>query len=470
VQRIACFEIPLLSIACERARCPELTGAPLVVMVDGKIAVVSPEAVSRGVMVGQTISGARLLCPSLVVLPYDRDAYQSAARPIWDIYATESNTVEPVTPERCFVVMDGVDIPERAHQIADALAAVIGVPVRVGIASSKFTALHAAARAGDNGVMDVPRGCEQEALTGVRLVDIPGIPAATLSKLERLGLRTLQEAAAVAGRLPASLRTVSHRLQDLAMGRDGEAVRAMWPPPAIDARVPFEDATGDRTRLEGAIRRAADRAARRALTMRQYGKRVALVVEYEDSTRQTLAETLAFPTRDGDVLYRAGLRLLDRLQPGLPIGAITLTLSEMGVASGQQLALLDPSGADGLPHERANRLQTVLAYIRSKWGPRSVVRAGSYHQARRIGMWTYPLGHLLREPVRVITHVDGTPARYIRRRQPHDVRRVQNRWREKEWSWGEERDVSVWRVETSAGALSELAQTGEEWRLQGMAD
>jgi len=467
---VAAFEIPQIAIACERSRCPELTGAPLAIVQDGKVICVSDEAGAKGVTASQTMSGARILCPSLVALPYDRDAYMVAVRTVWDLYALESSTVEPVSPELCFLVLEGTYVPERAQELLQVTQQGIGVAVRAGIARSKFVALHAARAAGDGGVACVPRGAERDLVAGVRLPEIPGLTPPMLSKLDRMGLRTLGDAAAVAHKLPASMRQTTHRLQQFAAGLDGETVKACWPPRDVAERIPFDDEVVALERIQGALRQCSDRVAARLRRDRQYCKRIALSLEFEDQSHTSVFEDLAFPTNEGDTVYRAALRLLGRLDPKLGVMSVTVTAGEMAIGSGQQLQLLDPSGASGLPHERASRLQATLTYILKKWGPRSIARAASFQRAKRIGLWTYPMGHLLNEPIQVFTTAEGAPVRYVRRSQAHDVERVQNRWREHEWHWGVERDVAVWRVQTSAGALSEIADTGDAWRLQGMVD
>src|SRR4051794_40565869 len=98
---IACFTFPQFGIAVECARRTHLFGSSVALINDTTILVASSEAEARGVRTGQTISAARSLCPDIALLPYDLNAYEEAARLLWDVLAIESSIVEPVSPELC---------------------------------------------------------------------------------------------------------------------------------------------------------------------------------------------------------------------------------------------------------------------------------------------------------------------------------------------------------------------------------
>src|SRR5437016_1478338 len=105
---IACFYMPQIGIAVERARRPHLVGAPVALSAhDNTLVAVSDEVTPFGIRTGQAASGARALCERLAVLPYDRAAYEEEANSIWDLCAIESSVVEPVSPEICYVALSG---------------------------------------------------------------------------------------------------------------------------------------------------------------------------------------------------------------------------------------------------------------------------------------------------------------------------------------------------------------------------
>jgi hypothetical protein len=179
-------------------------------------------------------------------------------------------------------------------------------------------------------------------------------------------------------------------------------------------------------------------------------------------------------------IYRTALRLLQRFQIEQPIVSLEVMAGDIGSGSGVQLSLMDRAGE--LPQERMKRLETVLAYLRRRYGPRVVLSGSLLSKARRIHLWTFALGNLLSEPLeQVATDSRGTPVRYWRRRpgknsrqgyhhqneQPvcYDVVSIHNRWRETRSRNGSLIDTRIWRVETDPFGVSELQYLDTEWRL-----
>ena len=95
---------------------------------------------------------------------------------------------------------------------------------------------------------------------------------------------------------------------------------------------------------------------------------------------------------------------------------------------------------------------------------------GTILPPRRIGLWTSPIGRLLNDPIQVDMDGSGVPVRYWWRGERREVARIQNRWRETDWSWGQVAEQTVFRVETLPPGLCELRRMGSEWRLGAVAD
>jgi hypothetical protein len=222
------------------------------------------------------------------------------------------------------------------------------------------------------------------------------------------------------------------------------------------------------------LHRCAESLSGRLDEAREYCRTLALLIGMAEGACLQETERLALPTNDSKTLYSAALRLLGRVRLERPPISVRLKACELGAGSALPLVLFDDNQhGRGLPHERRARLETTLAYLRRRYGASAVLRAGVIAEAQRIRLWTYPLGHLLDEEIRVATDGEGVPVRYWRYRrhwQRWDVKSIHDRWRETEWLGGRLSERTVYRLETEPAGICELHQMEAGWRLAAMAD
>ncbi|BDI33351.1 DNA polymerase IV [Capsulimonas corticalis] len=465
---IVCFSVPALGVACEQARRPDLAGVPFALITDdGAIFAPSQLAAVRGVRPGQSISAARTFCPALVTLPYDHAAYQNRARLLWDIAAAESSTVEPVTPELFFLLAGRTFVLNDVSAFADAMAAAIGAPVLAGIGASKFSARRAAMLARPGESFTIAAGDELAHLGRVPIAEVAGVDAKSRARLEKLGVRTLGQAAAHNGKMPKDLRIVGGRLAALAMGRDGDRVRAAWPERSEEANTAFEDETEYLPLIDAALLRLSEKIAAKLQSRHEYCRTLSIQVGHARGVADCW-ERLILPASDAASIHRGARRLLERGRPAAGVLTLRLVAGELGSGSGLQLSLLDEYGAV-MPAERDRKTAAALTYIRERWGGGAVITAEAMYEATKRALRTYPLGHQSREAVEVRLQ-DGTPAAFTGKKTRHTVARVQNSWRETDVFAETPSERQVWRVQTAAGALAELHEAGGAWTLHAMAD
>jgi DNA polymerase-4 len=486
---IACFFLPEVAIACERARLPRLRDFPVIITEDQEtVAVASSEATAwAGVTRGMALSAARALVgPDLVVLPYDRDAYLETVHCLWDLLAIESDIVEPVSPEVCFLDLSGRDVLERAGRLGEQVAERVQTPVQIGIARSKFVARQAAQHAEHNRPLLVAPGAEAPLLALVPLTAVPGIERAHVARLRRLGLQTLGDVAAVRkARLPRDIGwRLGHLLRAYADGWDSDPVRALWPPHVITKSQTFDDEIGDAFLVENALLRLVEQVARQLAQERAFCRRVTLQVGLADRSFLVVERRLAQPQSQTPALFRALSALFGALQQegkiSLGVVSLTVTAGDVGTGSGVQMELMDAAGEPD-PTDRRRRLDAALAYLRRRFGGAAVVRGSLLMRGRPAGLWTYPFTHRLAEPIQVTSGPDGMPICYRRsssragggeEAMERVVTRICDHWVECTlWPCiPASRKRAVYRVETLPFAVVELTRMNGEWRLTGVTD
>lgn len=487
---VVCLWVEQVGVAVEQARLPALQGeAFALASADGTIQVVSDEAKQWGIAPGITSQAARSLYYDLVVLPYDRAAYEFAARAIWDVLAIESSIVEPVSPELSYAEFRGTqaEVTARVRHLTEILAPGIGVPVRSSLARTKFVARQAAQRDATDEAIVIPIGEEANYLTRLPIALLPNAPKLdqkARQQITRLGIKTLGDIWALPPhRLPKTLQKAGYQLLQWAQGNDSDSVKALWPPRVVSAEVRFEDAVVEQFLVENALLKLAEQIVCQLAEGNEYTRELTLRVGLEDRTWVQEIEKLSFPESLVPPIHRAFLRLLRRLHIDQPVISLEIVGSDLGSGSGVQLSLMDKAGE--LPHERMRRLEAVLTFLRKRYGPRTVIPAALLLKARRIHLWIHPLGHLLCEPLdQVATDEQGTPVRYWRQSRARGVSRrefghqgrryevlnIHNRWRETGSKNGALIDAEVWRVETDPFGVSELRRMDTEWRITASWD
>src|SRR5262249_36900110 len=141
--------------------------------------------------------------------------------------------------------------------------------------------------------------------------------------------------------LRRKFRSVGLLLERLALGEDGEPVKAMWPPRTIEHHLSFEEEAADQGAIEYALSQCARQIACALAREREFCRTLTLQVVLADGSHLSKSESLALPLDDADTLARAARRLLGRLMMDQPLSEVCLKASGLGTGSGVQMALLD---------------------------------------------------------------------------------------------------------------------------------
>lgn len=141
--------------SCERLFCPSLNGKPVVVLSgnDGCVIARSNEAKALGIGMGQPAFELRELFEreNVAIFSSNHILYGDISRRVMEVLSQFSPDVEVYSIDEAFVKLDGISMPEGcesyAHVIADTVMRCVGIPVSIGIASTKTLAKIASHRA-----------------------------------------------------------------------------------------------------------------------------------------------------------------------------------------------------------------------------------------------------------------------------------------------------------------------------------
>ncbi|MBP5210195.1 MAG: DNA polymerase IV [Clostridia bacterium] len=185
---------------------PEWQGRPVAVCgsVEDRHGIVlakSQQAKEAGVRTGMVVREARALCPDLIVAEPHYDRYMTFSRLVRKIYARYSDLIEPFGMDECWIDVTGsarrwgtpVEIAERIRR---EVRKETGLTVSVGVSFNKVFAKLASDLKKPDAVTVIARENMKETVWPLPVSSLLYAGPATVSRLERFGIRTVGELAA----------------------------------------------------------------------------------------------------------------------------------------------------------------------------------------------------------------------------------------------------------------------------------
>lgn len=181
----------------EQALNPALRGKPVVTGAErGIIAAVSYEAKAVGVKRGLQLHEAKKLCPDLVVLPSDYEAYSLYSQRMFSILRRFTPNVEEYSIDEAFADLSGcgqvlgLPLEAVAAKLREAVAGEMGLTVSVGISLTKTLAKLCSKFRKPNGQTILRREHVPIMLKRTPIDKVWGIGPASAAKLQALGIAT----------------------------------------------------------------------------------------------------------------------------------------------------------------------------------------------------------------------------------------------------------------------------------------
>jgi DNA polymerase IV len=356
---------------------PSLRGRPVIVG-GGVVLAASYEAQAYGVRTAMGGRQARRLCPSAAVVSPRMSAYTDASRAVFQVFQETAPVVEGLSIDEAFLDVRGldhvtgtpVDIGARLRR---RVRERVGLPITVGVASTKFLAKVASAAGKPDGLLVVPAGGELDFLHPLAIERLWGVGPVTAGKLRERGLVTVGQVARLgeAGLVSILGRAAGRHLHALANNRDPRRVRVRRRRRSMGAQRALGRGPRSARALDADLVGLVDRLTRRLRTARRVCRTVTLRLRFDDFSRATRSHTVPYATAETPAILATARDLLAAAMPMIERHGITLvgvSLGNLGEGHAIQLAL---------PFERVRRsaLDTALDDIRDRYGSAAVTRA-----------------------------------------------------------------------------------------------
>lgn len=382
-------------VGVELVHRPELRGRPVVVGgtgARGVVAAASYEARAYGVHSAMPTARARRLCPDAVFLDGRHDLYAEASRSVFEIFRSFTPLVEGLSLDEAFL-----DVTHAGRLFGGPMAIARSIRERtlhelslscsVGLAPNKFLAKLASEAAkptatpsgpqGGAGVFVVEPGCELDFLHPLPIRSLWGVGPATADKLQRKGIRTIGDIAALPeDAIVASVgRAHGRHLHQLARGLDDREVEPHQPAVSISHEETFAVDVFDRGHLDRELVRMADGVSRRLRAANLEGRTISIKVRFGSFATITRARTVAAATSLTSDIVQVSRALLDEVAIDQGVRLLGVAMSQLAAPGPKQLSLLDagPREAGAEPTDDAREsAASAVDEIRSRFGDAAI--------------------------------------------------------------------------------------------------
>ncbi len=292
---------------------PELVGKPVIVGHPSARSVVTAatyEARKFGVNSAMPMAVAMRRCPQAIVLEPHYERYTKFSGVVMDLFRDVTPHVEVLGIDEAFLdVASARRLLGTPWQIGtlirERVFAETGLRCSVGAAATKYVAKLASSRSKPDGLLVVPEADTLAFLHPQPISALWGVGVKTGEKLERLGLRTVGDVAAIP--LDALTRAVgpavAAHLSSLSRGIDPRVIVPEHTEKSVGHERTFERNIVDVAELEKEMLRLSNAVGTRLRRAGVQARTIALKLRFDDFTTITRSRTLADPTDLGRRIY-----------------------------------------------------------------------------------------------------------------------------------------------------------------------
>lgn len=356
---------------------PELRGRPVIVG-GGVVLAASYEAKARGIQTAMGGRRARRLCPDAIVVAPRMSAYTEASRAVFAVFRDTTPWVEPLSIDEAFLDVGGLrrlrgEPVEIARELRRRVREEVGLPITVGIATTKFLAKVASDAAKPDGLLLVPPGGELAFLHPLPVERLWGVGPVTSAKLRDRGITTVGQVARLSEQTLVAMagRAAGRRLHALAHNRDPRRIETGRRRRSVGAQCALGFRRRTPEQVEAVLTGLVDRVSARLRKGRRTARTVVVRLRFDDFSLASRSHTLDFPTARTETILSAARALLRDARTEIARRGITLV--------GVTVSGLEPDDAVQLtlPFRRADGVALDIAIdgIRERLGSRAVVRA-----------------------------------------------------------------------------------------------
>jgi DNA polymerase-4 len=327
---------------------PALAGKPVLVG-GGVVVAASYEARAFGVKAPMSTRDALRLCPLAVVVEGTFGRYLELSAQVMAIFEDSTPLIEQVSIDEAFLDVSGtthlLGTPSSiARELRRRVRSEVGLPLSVGVASTKFLAKIASARAKPDGLVLVDLGTELAFLHPLPVEALWGVGRVTASRLHRFGIGTIGELAEIdsSALAPVLGPGTAGALRALSRNQDPRPVRGGRRAGSVGSQQALGRGLRDIDEMSVVVLGLAERIGRRLRAKDRSGSTLSVRVRFPGPRLVSRSHTLSSPTSSTAALANLGTELVRKAletAEGDPVTLIGLSVSNLTTDQFLQLEL-----------------------------------------------------------------------------------------------------------------------------------
>jgi len=360
---------------------PELRGKPLVVGGGnnrGVVAAASYESREFGVRSAMPMAEARRRCPDLLRVAPRMSHYKAVSNKIFKVFREFSPLVEGLSLDEAFLdVSASLKLFGSGREIGAAIKQRIRdetkLTASVGVAENKLVAKIASDMDKPDGLVEIRSDNVIQMLDPLPVSVIPGIGKETLTRLHKVGIRSVKDLRLANGRdIEPIFGRFTTKTQNRAAGIDDRPVVPMRGEKSISAEETYDRDLDDRRDMDRELLRLTERTSRRLRKAGLQAGTVQVKIRQSDFSTFTRQKTMQPAGSGTDQIYAIARDLLKNWLADNPGARIRL----LGVG-GARLAPAEQGDLFAETRAAAAPVDKTLDAIRDKFGSTSVGRAST---------------------------------------------------------------------------------------------
>lgn len=310
----------------EVARHPELKGKPIIIGTGNRavVSAASYEARTYGVNSAMPIVKARSLCPQGIFLPVDMRYYLSVSHSIFEeIFLRITDQVEKVSVDECYIDVQSALLQWKSPVnigawIRKEVFEKYHITCSVGIASNKLIAKMASTNAKPNGMLLIPRECNENFVSIMPLRAIPGIGPSLIHKFDTWGLSTITSLKNVDEttliRITGS-KSCARMVYQSIRGIDERIVIPHAPEKSIGTEQTLDTDTTDEHIVQQLLQQCCREVTQQLRKRKLMARTITLKLRFSDLHYVTKSSTLRNATDSTHEFYQHAVTLLTKANP-----------------------------------------------------------------------------------------------------------------------------------------------------------